>query len=259
VGHAPGLIVLALVAAARTAAAEDASEPGEVPAAPPFVPGQVALRLGGELGEHTQSLALDAWYDVNARFRLGISSSSEARRELGALRGLCLHGCGDAGRFAGLAAETQIDLGPSLVGRAAVDTSRFGPTAAAIELGLDAYSVHGRWRAQVSPVLRLGIARRDLSNGDSVAALTRVGARVWRESGVFGEVRIGLALDDLRGTPSFGAAGGVYVKLGGFVLTATFGSSEVARTSATDSVFGELALGWSSGEPSTSCSSGGTC
>jgi len=224
VGHAPSLITL--VALASPAYADDA-----------YVPERVSLRVAGELGEATQSISLDGWYDVNARFRLGLTSSTDARHELGAGRGLCLHEC--ATPYGGLAAETQVRVGPSLVGRAAIDTTRFGPTAAAIELGVDAHYATGRYALLVAPILRLGIARRDLANGDTAAAFAQLAVRMWNCAGVLGAARIGIALDDLRATPTFGVAGGVYVDLGAFTVTARFGENDRAA-------FGELALGWSS-------------
>ena len=221
-----------LVALAGSAAADDF--------VPERVPERVTVRAAGELGQDTQSLSLDGWYDVNARFRLGLTTSTDARHELGAGRGLCLNDCDT--RFGGLAAETQIRVGSGLIGRAAIDTTRFAPTAAAIELGIDARYASGRYAALIAPVLRLGIARRDLANGDTAALFVQLSVRAWCNGGVLAIARGGLALDDLRGTPSFGAAGGVYVELGAFTITARFGVAEVSN----DHVFGELALGWSS-------------
>ncbi|MEO6775513.1 MAG: hypothetical protein ABI467_21305 [Kofleriaceae bacterium] len=210
-------------------------------AAPTFAAERVTVRAASELGEDTQALALDGWYDVNDRFRLGLTMSSAARYELGAIRGLCVHGCAE--RFGGLAAEAQIRAGDHLIGRAAVDTTRFAPTAAAIELGLAAHYTFDRWDLVVAPVLRLGIARRDLANGDSLAGFARVAARLWSQGGVLAETRGAVDVDALRATPTLGAAGGVYLHLGTTTVTATFGSSDVARSR---SWFGELALGWSS-------------
>ena len=238
-GHSANLI--ALVAATASAAAQPADDPEPDPV-PPFTAQRVSLRAAAEVGD-TSSLALDGWYDVNARFRLGITMSHDARRELGAGRGLCLHAC--TSRFAGVAAETQVRLGPSVVGRAALDTVRFAPTPAAIELGLDAHHVQGRITTQVSPVLRLGIARRDLSNTDTAGALAQLGVRAFARGGALAAARIGLDLDALRATPSLGAAGGIWVELGAFVVTARFGAAEVARSHAADSLFGELAITWS--------------
>lgn len=221
-------MLVSLVAHAGPVAADD------------FVPERVMVRAAGEVGEDTQALSLDGWYDVNARFRLGVTTSTDARHELGAGRGLCLNDC-DA-RFGGLAVETQIRVGSGLLGRAAIDTSRFAPTAAAVELGIDARYMGGRYAALIAPVLRLGIARRDLDNGDIAALFGQLSVRVWCNGGVLAQARGGLALDDLRGTPSFGAAGGVYIELGAFTITARFGVAEVSN----DRVFGELALGWSS-------------
>jgi hypothetical protein len=226
------LPVVILVVLAGTAAADD------------FVPERVTARVAGELGQDTQSLSLDGWYDVNDRFRLGLTTSTDARHELGAGRGLCLNECKT--RFGGLAAESQIRVGSNLIGRAAIDTTRFAPTAAAIELGIDARYASGRYAALIAPALRLGIARRDLANGDTAALFIQLSMRAWCNGGVLAIARGGLALDDLRGTPSFGAAGGVYVELGAFTITARFGVADLEAGDSNDHVFGELALGWSS-------------
>jgi hypothetical protein len=225
-----------------SAPASTSSEERVSAAVPPFSAGRVSLRVGAALAD-TASLTLDGWYDVNARFRIGVTTSDDARRALGAGRGLCLHACGD--RLAGVAAETQVRLGPALVGRAALDLARFAPTAAAVELGVDDRFVDGRIAARVSPVLRLGIARRDLGNTDTAGALAQVGVRAWPTGGVDAVARIGLALDALGSTPSLGAAGGAWLELGAVVLTVRFGAAEVARSRAADSLFGELALAWS--------------
>jgi len=226
------LPLVILIALAGSAAADD------------FVPGRVTARVAGELGQDTQSLSADGWYDVNDRFRLGLTTSPDARHELGAGRGLCLNDCDT--RFGGLAAETQIRVGSNLIGRAAIDTTRFAPTAAAIELGIDARYASGRYAALIAPVLRLGIARRDLANDDTAALFVQLSVRAWCNGGVLAIARGGLALDDLRGTPSFGAAGGVYVELGAFTITARFGAAALEAGVSNDHVFGELALGWSS-------------
>ena len=206
-----------------------------------FVPDRVSVRAAAELGEESRSLALDGYYDLNARFRLGLTTSSAARYELGAIRGLCLHSC--TTRFAGLAAETEIRAADHIVGRAAIDTARFAPTAAALELGFAAHYAFDRWDVLVAPVLRVGIARRDLANGDALSAFGRIAARVWSDAGVLAETRGAVDIDALRATPTLGAAGGVYVHLGAIMVTAVFGSSDVAHSR---SLFGELALGWAS-------------
>jgi hypothetical protein len=202
---------------------------------------RVTVRAAGELGEDSQALALDGWYDVNGRFRLGLTMSSDARYELGAVRGLCVHSCTD--HFGGLAAETAIRAGDHLIGRAAVDTTRFAPTAVAIELGFAAHYAFDGWDLLAAPTLRLGIARRDLANGDALSVLARIATHLWATGGVLAATRGAVDVDALRATPTLGVAGGVYVQLGAFTLTAMFGSSDVARPR---SVFGELALGWSS-------------
>ncbi|MEO8551115.1 MAG: hypothetical protein ABI678_14115 [Kofleriaceae bacterium] len=224
-GHAANLILVA--ALSSTAAADDVDD---------FVPGRVTARITGQAGDRT-SLALDGWYDVNARFRAGLTMSSDARYDLAPYRGLFLTGHGE--RFGGLAADAEIRIGPNVIGRAAIDTTRFAPTASAVELGLVFHAVHDRWSVLAAPVLRLGISRRDLANGDSLAALVRLGVRVWRTAGVFGEVRGAVDVEALRDTPELGAAGGVYVKLGAFTLTGTFGHSS-------GSWFGAIAVGWAS-------------
>ena len=230
-GHASGLIIGAVLVSAPVRADTD------------FVPERVQLRLASEIGVSdgaTDSLALDGWYDVNRRFRIGLTTSSDARRELGSGRGLCLRHC--AQPFAGLAAEAQIRLGEGFVGRAVIDTSRFAPTAAAVELGIDALYTSGPYALLVAPVLRMGIARRDLSNGNTAALFARGSVQLWCNGGVLAIARGGLDLGALRQTPTFGAAGGAYLLLGMFTITARFGVESVS----TDRLFGELALGWSS-------------
>ena len=60
-----------------------------------------------------------------------------------------------------------------------------------------------------------------------------------RTTGVFGEVRVSVDVDALLDTPELGAAGGVYVQLGAFTLTGTFGR-------ASGATFGAIAVGWAS-------------
>ena len=234
-GHAPAVII-AVVATIGTPAFADDLDPRTTVA-----PERVLVRAAAEVGEDAQALSLDAYYDLNARFRFGLTTSSAARYELGAIRGLCVRDC--AIRFAGLAADAEIRAGDHVVGRAAVDTTRFAPTAAAIELGFAVHYAEDRWDLLVAPTLRLGIARRDLANGDALSAFARIAARVWDRGGVLVETRGAVDVDALRDAPTLGAAGGVYVQLGSCVLSATFGSSDVSLSRA---LFGELALGWAS-------------
>ena len=236
-GHASNLARWAAVvgALAGTAYGDDLGDRAD------FQPDRATLRTAAELGEDSQALAVDAYYDLNARFRLGLTTSSAARYELGAIRGSCVHGCTTS--FAGLAAEAEIRASDHVIGRAAIDTVRFAPTAAALELGFAAHYEFDRWDVLVAPVLRIGIARRDLANGDALSAFGRIAARVWSHAGVLAETRGAVDIDALRDTPTLGAAGGVYVHLGAFTVTAVFGSSDVARSR---SLFGELALGWAS-------------
>jgi hypothetical protein len=229
------MIVALAVVSSGPASADDLIDRAD------FVPDRATLRAGTEVGEDSQSLALDAYYDLDARARVGLTTSSAARYELGAIRGLCLHSC--ATGFAGLAAETEIRAADHIIGRAALDTARFAPTAAALELGFAAHYPFARWDLVVAPVLRLGIARRDLANGDALSTFARIAARVWSHAGALAETRGAVDIDALRATPTLGAAGGVYVDLGPITLTAVFGSSNVAHSR---SLFGELALGWSS-------------
>ncbi|MFT3696987.1 MAG: hypothetical protein QM831_27845 [Kofleriaceae bacterium] len=189
-----------------------------------FVPERMELRLASELG-HVDSLALDAYYDVNDHFRVAITSSSDARRELGAGRGLCLHDCDE--KYAGLSGEAQIKAGDHLVGRGAIDTSRFAPTAVAVELGLDIHYATGRYHAVLSPVLRLGIARRDLANRDNAGALAQFAVDLTDNVGVFGEGRIGIDVDALDDTPMLGVAGGAYLHVGGYAVSAKVGDNNV--------------------------------
>lgn len=253
-GHAPILVALAAVAFGRVAAADDVDdgdgiEPRAEPARPmlgevdAFWPGMVDLRIGAEYGD-ASSLVVDGWYNVNERFRLGVTTSHDARRELGAGRGLCIRNC-TVGTFAGAAADAEVRLSPTLVGRAALDATRFLPTAVAVELGFDAIHASGPWTAQVSPVLRLGIARRNLANADTAAMLGQFRARVWATGGGSLAARVAISLDAVRDTPSLGVALGVWQELERFTLSARFGAAEVARPSTTSAVFAEVAIAWS--------------
>ena len=231
-----------LVLAASTAAAD----PDPVP---PFVPERVTLRTALEVGVpitdtyQPTSLAIDGWYDVNERFRIGVTTSNDARRELGAGRGLCLASCDP--EFAGVAADAQVRLGPALIGRAAIDTARFSPTVAAVELGADLFHAEGRWSVRVSPTLRLGVARRDLDNGDTGAALAQIALRAWPSGGLLALARVGVTLGDVSATPSLGAAGGTWFELGKLTLSARFGAADFTGLHVSDTVFAELALAWS--------------
>jgi hypothetical protein len=240
VGHAHHIAVaLALVPTAVRA--DDAAEPVAVP---PFAPGAVTARAALELGD-TSSLAVDGFYDVNDRFRIGATMSHAARRQLGAGRGLCIAeagGCVD--RFAGIAAEAQVRLGPSLVGRASIDAVRFAPTAVAAELGADVHWTDARFGVTVSPILRLGIARRDLANRDSGALPAQIDLQLAPRFGVTGIARVAVGFDRLDATPSFGAAGGVWLRLGPVILTARSGSTDVFHPRST--LFADLAISWSS-------------
>ena len=229
--RAPVLVVLMTTSAA--------ADPDPVP---PFVPERLALRGALEAGDTTSSLALDGWYDVNDRFRFGITTSHDARRQLGAGRGLCIAGC--ATRFSGLAAEAQVRLGPSLVGYAALDTVRFAPTEVALELGADLHWAQGRWSAVVSPSVRLGVARRDLDdNRDTGAVFGQLGPQLWSTGGVLALARLAGSLDHIATTPTIGAGGGAWLQLGPFTVSARAGSAHLVHR---DSLFAEIAIGWSS-------------
>jgi hypothetical protein len=253
--RARAVAIAAILVVSARAAADDDADVAEL-AVPPFVPGEVALRAaveaalpvgGGNAGDAT-SLALDAWYAVNSRFRVGLTTSHDARRELGAGRGLCLAvpGAGACDpRFGGLALDVQARLGDALLGRAALDTTRFDPTAVALELGIDLVHADGPWRFVVSPTLRLGVAHRELANGDAGALPAQIRRRLWPGGGVLGIVRAAVSLNALDDRPSLGAAAGAWIELGELTISARAGSEEIARTSAGHGVFGELALSWS--------------
>jgi hypothetical protein len=243
VGHASNLIALALACAAPVASAGSPLDARPVlDEVDPFWPGVVDLRVAAEVGE-SSSLVIDGWYHVNERFRLGLTSSTDARRQLGAGRGLCIRAC-PVGTLAGATADAEVRLSPTFVGRAALDATRFAPTAVAVELGFDAIHKSGAWFAEVSPVLRLGIARRDLDNADTAAVLGQLRARVWCTGGAALASRVALSLDALRDTPSLGVALGVWQELDRFTLSARFGASEVARVTTHDVVFAEVAIAW---------------
>jgi len=224
--------------------------------ADPFVAGTVTLRAAGEAsaeGTSTRSLALDGWLDINERFRIGLTSSTDARELLGAGRGLCVSECRE--RYGGLALDTRVLLGPHLVGHAALDTTRFAPTTVALELGFDVHATAGPVTVLVGPTLRLGIARRDLQGAagaggaESGALYAQVAVRAWSSGGVFAAARLAIDLEDPSSTPSVGAAGGVFVEVLPVTISARFGAAELATSTAaggaSDHVFGELAVSWS--------------
>ncbi len=201
-----------------------------------FVPERVEARLASELGPR-DALALDAYYDVNERFRVAITTSSDARRELSAGRGLCFRACDE--RYGGLSGEAQIRGSDHVIGRGAIDTSRFAPTAVAVELGLDIHYATGRIHVLAAPVLRLGIARRDLGNGDEGSLLVQLAVDATEKFGLFGEARLGSNLDALDATPALGVAGGAYLHVGSFAISAKVGDNN-------EGLFGVIAIGGSS-------------
>jgi hypothetical protein len=209
---------------------------------PPFQPGAVDARAALEVSDAITSIAVDGFYTVNERFRIGVTTSDAARRQLAAGRGLCVVHCLD--RFDGVAADAQVRLGPSLVGRAAIDAIRFAPTAVAAELGAELHAIDGRIGVVVSPTLRIGVARRDLANGDGASLPAEIDLRLGSRVGISGIARVAIAFDQLDATPSFGSAGGVWLVLGPVTVTARSGSTDVFHLQAT--LFADLAIAWSS-------------
>jgi hypothetical protein len=232
------LALVSLLGLAGAAAAQPAPDPQPPVAA--FLAQQLVLRLAAELGS-AASLAPDAWFALNDRFRLGLTTSTDARRQLGSGRGICIRGC-TVGRFAGAAADAEVRLGPTLVGRAALDATRFVPTAVAVEVGGDSVHTSGPWTVEISPVLRIGVARRDLANGDTAALFARLRARAWTRGGLGAAARVAFSLDALRDTPSFGAAFEAWHELDRITLSARIGMAELARSFVRDSLFAELAI-----------------
>ncbi len=205
----------------------------------PSIASADTLRAALEVGD-SSSLALDGWYTVNDRFRLGLTMSHEARRDLGAGRGLCLDDCTTP--FGGLAAEAQVQLAPTVVGRAALDSDRFAPTVVALELGADLHWAAGPWTAMVSPTIRLGVARRDLDdNRDTGALYAQLGPRIG-PGGIFALARLAGSLNHLEAEPTFGAGGGAWLAFGAFTLSARGGAAHLAQR---DSLFAEIAIAWS--------------
>ena len=236
-GHASRLV--ALVALAGSARADE-----------------VEVRTALELGLHApRSLAIDLWATLGERLVLGLTTSHVARRELGAGRGLCLSRCADRlpdvlptddpYRFAGVAAEARVRFAPNVTGRVAIDTTRFAPTPAALQLGIDLATRDGRYALIVSPVIAVGLVRRDLDdNRDAVSLALEVDRRSWCSGGVLAIARGEVALQALRSTPSLGAAVGAWTELGDFALSIRVGTSEIERASARSSLFGEIAVAW---------------
>ena len=241
-GHAARLVVLVVLAAlAGTAHADE---------------GDVEVRAALELGLHApRSLALDAWAALNERFVLGLTTSHAARHQLGAGRGLCVARCGDRlpavlpaddpYRFAGVAAEARFAFAPGATGRFAIDTTRFAPTPAALELGLDLAGRRDAYEIVVAPVIRIGLVRRDLDdNRDAGSLEIEARRRTWCTGGLRAIVRGEVALQALRSTPSLGAALGAWTELGAVSLAILAGASEVERVSARSALFAEIAVAW---------------
>ena len=256
-GHAARLVVL--IALAGTARADDpAPRAGADDRAPRAGAGHpdVEVRSALELGLHApRSLAVDVWVALNERLVLGLTTSHAARHELGAGRGLCLARCGDRlpdvlpaddpYRFAGVAAEARLAFAPGATGRVAIDTTRFAPTPAALELGLDFAKHLEAFDVLVAPVIRIGLVRRDLDdNRDAGSVEIEARRRTWCTGGLRAIVRGEVALQALRSTPSLGAAVGAWTELGAVSLAILAGTSEVERASARSSLFAEIAVAW---------------
>jgi len=222
----------------------------------PAAHADVEVRTAIEAGLHApRSLAVDVWGQLGDRLILGLTMSHDAQHELGAGRGLCLSRCGDRlvtslpadddYRYAGLAAEARLLFSPEVTGRVAIDTTRFVPTPAAIDLGLDVARRYARTTLRIEPQLRIGIARRDLDdNRDELATALEVEQRAWPCGGVSAIARGALDVQALRSTPSFGAAVGAWQQLGAWTLSVRVGTFEVARESARSSLFTEIAVAW---------------
>ncbi|HEV7556660.1 MAG TPA: hypothetical protein VGO00_14445 [Kofleriaceae bacterium] len=231
------LAVCVVLAQASLAFADDEPEP-----VAPYVAGSVETRAALEVSDAITSIAVDGFYAVNERFRIGATTSHAARRQLGAGRGLCVVHCLD--RFEGVAADAEVRLGPSFVGRAAIDAVRFAPTAVAAEIGGELHAIDGRIAVVVSPTLRIGVARRDLANGDGASLPAEIDLRLGERVGISGIARVAVAFDQLDARPSFGSAGGVWLVLGPVKLTARSGSTDVFHLRST--LFADLAIAWSS-------------
>jgi hypothetical protein len=216
----------------------------------------VEVRTALELGVHApRSLAIDLWAALSDRLVVGLTTSHASRHELGAGRGLCLSRCDDRlpdvlpdddpYRFAGVAAEAHLLFAANLTGRVAIDTTRFAPTPASLQLGLDLWKHQGPYALLVAPAIAIGITRRDLDgNRDAGSVALELDRRTWCGGGLLAIARGEVALQALRSTPSLGAALGAWQELGDFTLSIRAGTSEVERASARQSVFGEIAVAW---------------
>lgn len=223
---------------------------------PALAHADVEVRTAVEAGLHApRSLAVDIWGQLSDRLIVGLTTSHDAQHALGAGRGLCVSRCGDRlvtslpadddYRYAGLAAEARLLFAPDVTGRVAIDTTRFVPTPAAIDLGLDLARRYGDTTLKLEPQLRIGIARRDLDdNRDELATSFEVLQRAWPCGGVSAIARGAVDVQALRSTPSFGAAVGAWQQLGAWTLSVRVGTFEVARESARSSLFTEIAVAW---------------
>ena len=134
--------------------------------------------------------------------------------------------------FAGLAAETEIRVGDHVVGRAAIDTARFAPTAAALELG---FAAHVRLRPLGSP-RRTRAPPRDRTPRPRERRCARprsagIAARVLSPAGVLGRnARRRRYRRIARRHRRSARRVACTSTLGAFTVTAVFGSSDVAHS-----------------------------
>ena len=221
-------------------AAPPVIDPAEPAGFAPLIPQHVVARaavVGGGV-KTPLAAAVDAWIDLDQRFRLGITGSDSARHLIGTGRGLCVARC--PVRFSGAAIEGQAVVRPWLVARGAFDSVQFAPEVAALEAGADLRVRRGDWAGALSPVLRFGVVRRDLSNHDTAAVLGEARGRVWDGGGVLAFARWGMAFDDPRGAPAIAAAIGAWWELDRVSLAVRAGSGELSREPVHETWFAEL-------------------
>jgi hypothetical protein len=217
---------------------------------PAIAHADVQVRTALELGLHApRTIAVDVWGELSERLVVGLTTSHDAQHALGAGRGLCFSRCGDrlpvlpdddSFRYAGLAAEARLRFAADVTGRFAIDTTRFAPTPAAVELGLDLRR-RGDLDVLVAPQLRLGITRRDLDeNRDTGALFVELDHHTWGGGGLTLIARGAVALQALRSDPVIGAALGAWQRVGPTTLSVHAGASELERSA----LFAEIAVAW---------------
>ena len=253
--HAISGVVVLLAGAMTANAGELTTAPSTWQEGSTRVSTELALGLDDASGQ-SFTVMIDGWFVLSDRFMVGVTTSDRARARIEASRGLCIEsgasgGCAD--RFAGVALEARAVLSPAhndddrpIIGRVALDASRFDPTALAAEVGLETSWHHGPWFVDAAAVLSLGLSRRDLDNGDVIAIPLSIGAQL--------HPRVSLALtsgfrasldSSLFSSLQLPVFGSLRVREGAFDFVARFGTDD-AWAGGSKAVVATIGIDWTS-------------